>query len=107
MGSGAAGHMAGRAGVRRPGGGGAVGQRGRDQCGALRRPPLHLHLRGQDDGSVRVEVSDGLPEGPRLRDPGPQAESGRGLRLLEALAEGWGVVPHGDGKGVWFTVRGG
>jgi hypothetical protein len=30
--------------------------------------------------------------------------SGRGLRLLDALADEWGIADNSDGKIVWFTV---
>lgn len=33
------------------------------------------------------------------------AEGGRGLRLVAALAEDWGVAAAGDGKRVWFSLR--
>lgn len=66
--------------------------------------PLHLTVASADGGCVRVEVQDSMPGAPRLRDAGPDAEGGRGLRLVEALASAWGVVPQGTGKGVWFEV---
>ncbi len=64
-------------------------------------PPLHVSL-GCDGNSVRVTVADGTPDGPRLKDPGPEAESGRGMILVEALATRWGVEAYDVGKGVWF-----
>lgn len=56
---------------------------------------------------VRVSVGDRSPVLPRRRAVGPDATSGRGLRLVDALAEDWGV-DHvlGDGKAVWFLLRG-
>jgi hypothetical protein len=53
---------------------------------------------------VRVEVTDGLDRHPALRDEGnPYAEGGRGLLLLDAMADKWGVTPVvGGGKTVWF-----
>lgn len=55
-----------------------------------------------------------LPQGrgPRLhRPPAPpphprphEATSGRGLLLVEALADDWGVSRHGVGKAVWFEL---
>ncbi|WP_307825202.1 ATP-binding protein [Streptomyces sp. M2CJ-2] len=55
-------------------------------------------------GGVRVEVSDRCP---RLPVPGAGdtlAEGGRGLLLVEAVTDRWGVTPHpaGGGKTVWF-----
>lgn len=39
-------------------------------------------------------------------DPGEQASSGRGLMLVEALADSWGVEPRGSGKRMWFELSG-
>ncbi|MFD7435312.1 ATP-binding protein [Streptomyces sp. NPDC059861] len=53
---------------------------------------------------VRVEVSDGSPQllAPALT-LAPDAENGRGLVLLDAVADKWGVEPGADGgKTVWF-----
>lgn len=45
--------------------------------------------------TLRIEVTDTrddeLPAPPRL--PSPEAESGRGLLLVDALADRWGVTP--------------
>lgn len=53
---------------------------------------------------VRVEVTDGrhdLPLVPSM--PNPETESGRGLTLLDAVVDKWGVAPGaGGGKTVWF-----
>lgn len=56
---------------------------------------------------VRVEVSDGSP---RLPVPAvsvsPDSENGRGLMLLDALADKWGAEPRADGgKTVWFECE--
>ncbi len=39
------------------------------------------------------------------RDAGPEDTSGRGLMLVEALAERWGVTPMPWGKRVWAQLR--
>ncbi|MBO0512658.1 ATP-binding protein [Streptomyces beijiangensis] len=60
----------------------------------------------QGDG-VRVEVTDTCPQLPRpVRRPG-LAESGRGLLLVDAVTDDWGVEPRPDGSGktVWFACR--
>ncbi|PJF01611.1 phosphatase [Streptomyces carminius] len=54
---------------------------------------------------LRVEVTDSSEELPHRRDPGELAARGRGLLLLEMLAESWGVVPVGRGKTIWFELR--
>ncbi|SEM42351.1 ATP-binding SpoIIE family protein phosphatase [Streptacidiphilus jiangxiensis] len=54
---------------------------------------------------LRIEVSDGSDELPHRRSPGEMASSGRGLVLLDLLAERWGVRPSGEGKVVWFEMN--
>lgn len=60
------------------------------------------------DGDCFIEVSDESSMGPELRGTGTwEDENGRGLRLLDALAEAWGVWQRGrHGKTVWALVRG-
>ncbi|MBC9717192.1 ATP-binding protein [Streptomyces sp. TRM66268-LWL] len=60
------------------------------------------------DGSCLIEVSDESPAEPvlHLTDEGPYAEHGRGMRLVDAVAETWGVWQRGrHGKTVWALVR--
>lgn len=56
---------------------------------------------------VLVRVADEAPGFPTPHDPPPDAPHGRGLRIVESLAESWGVeVQRGrPGKTVWFTAR--
>lgn len=56
-------------------------------------------------GVLRVEVSDGSHELPRPRRVGPDAEGGRGLALVDALASDWGTTTTDNGKIVWFELR--
>ncbi|MGM0347287.1 ATP-binding protein [Streptomyces sp. Adlamb9] len=64
---------------------------------------FHLRLAGGED-VVRLEVSDTRGEQlPERRVP--SGESGRGLILVEALADKWGVAPRQPGKTVWAEVR--
>ncbi|MFB7242399.1 phosphatase [Streptomyces populi] len=51
---------------------------------------------------MRVEVADGSDDLPHRRHPGELASSGRGLVLVEMLADAWGVDPRGEGKSIWF-----
>jgi anti-sigma regulatory factor (Ser/Thr protein kinase) len=55
---------------------------------------------------MHIEVIDEVAGWPRVRAVSPDDPSGRGLQLVAALAESWGVsrVP-GGGKLVWATVR--
>lgn len=59
------------------------------------------------EAGVRVEVADGAPELPRVTADLPlEGESGRGLLLLDAVADKWGVGGRpGEGKTVWFECR--
>ncbi|MFC7220612.1 SpoIIE family protein phosphatase [Streptomyces polyrhachis] len=50
---------------------------------------------------VRIEVADASSAMPRRREPGESGVSGRGLLLVDRLADVWGVEPRGDGKVVW------
>ncbi len=58
---------------------------------------------GAEDGLLRVEVHDSGDGEPRLPEPGGAAdeESGRGLLLVSALADKWGVGERVPGKIVW------
>ncbi|RKS79109.1 anti-sigma regulatory factor (Ser/Thr protein kinase) [Actinomadura pelletieri DSM 43383] len=43
---------------------------------------------------------------PRKQSPAPDAECGRGLELVEAFCEQWGITAlPGDAVKVWFKVR--
>ncbi|EST26181.1 ATP-binding SpoIIE family protein phosphatase [Streptomyces niveus] len=53
---------------------------------------------------LRVEVADASDELPHKRRPGELASSGRGLVLMEMLADAWGVDPRGEGKSIWFEI---
>ncbi|MDW4908383.1 ATP-binding protein [Streptomyces sp. ADMS] len=57
---------------------------------------------------LRVEVRDFVGRRPRLRAPSTgDGTHGRGLVLVESLADAWGVRSHGVGKAVWFELNGG
>ncbi|MGW9496432.1 ATP-binding protein [Streptomyces prasinus] len=69
---------------------------------------FHLSLTEAEDGTLCVEVTDTRTErrsvaGTPAPAPAPDGESGRGLLLVDALADDWGVLPHptGPGKTVW------
>lgn len=55
------------------------------------------------NGTVRVEVSDSSRELPVLREPDNDAldDHGRGLFMVRALSDRWGVEHRDDGKTVW------
>ncbi|WP_343286240.1 ATP-binding protein [Streptomyces sp. AM 4-1-1] len=54
---------------------------------------------------VRIEVHDASPVLPEEREAGPEACDGRGLALVEALADKWGYGDRsGPGKVVWAEL---
>ncbi|MFE0525233.1 ATP-binding protein [Streptomyces sp. NPDC058954] len=54
---------------------------------------------------LRVEVRDFVARRPRLRVPvADDGTHGRGLVLVQSLADAWGVRAHGVGKAVWFEL---
>jgi anti-sigma regulatory factor (Ser/Thr protein kinase) len=57
-----------------------------------------------EDDVVRVEIRDRSSEVPTPGSLVSQRESGRGLALVEALSDAWGIEPHDDGKSVWFEL---
>jgi hypothetical protein len=56
------------------------------------------------DAVVRIAVHDTSPTVPMPKKAGPDAASGRGMRLVEAIAERWGSHGHRDGKTVWADL---
>ncbi|MGO9821470.1 MAG: ATP-binding protein [Solirubrobacteraceae bacterium] len=55
--------------------------------------------------AVRIEVTDRGGGNPRMQSPGPDEPTGRGLRIVNELADAWGVqLSAKDGKTVWFKV---
>ncbi|MER5634518.1 ATP-binding protein [Streptomyces nitrosporeus] len=64
-----------------------------------------VHLRGDGD-VLSVQVHDSGDGVPAVRVP--EGEHGRGLLLVEALADRWGVGERSPGKIVWceFTRKG-
>ena len=58
-----------------------------------------------DDGTLRVEVGDTSGTLPVVGPFTPDATSGRGMYIVDSVADAWGVdqVPD-DGKVVWFAM---
>ncbi|WP_240771487.1 ATP-binding protein [Nocardioides sp. GY 10113] len=73
-------------------------------------PDVRLTVTAHPD-ALDVGVRDGSSVLPRV-SPGPasaDAAHGRGLRIVQRLAQNWGVAPSasGNGKTVWFRLEAG
>jgi anti-sigma regulatory factor (Ser/Thr protein kinase) len=66
---------------------------------ALRR---HAEPGGQP--GITCEVTDGSRATPRRTEPGPDSERGRGLAIVDALAQSSGMRATRAGKTSWFTL---
>ena len=53
---------------------------------------------------LRIEVSDLSSDEPIMRDAEPSGAGGWGLRLVDALATGWGLEISPNGKTVWCDI---
>ncbi|MFJ4677436.1 MULTISPECIES: ATP-binding protein [unclassified Kitasatospora] len=67
----------------------------------------HLHARSDanlvltwDGSCLYVSVHDDSPRMPRPREAGSDATSGRGMALVDSLADDWQARPDGRGKTV-------
>ncbi|MFJ8822639.1 ATP-binding protein [Streptomyces sp. NPDC102467] len=75
---------------------------------------VHRHAEPDKRCTVEIElrrdlltlsVYDHDPRLPVVRDADSFSTCGRGLAMVAAVSESWGVRPHGDGgKVVWFTL---
>lgn len=66
-------------------------------------PPLVVAAECDGD-ALRVLVRDGSTTSPEPRNADADAESGRGLALVQSLSQEWGVQTDAEGKHVWFIV---
>ena len=53
---------------------------------------------------LRISVADGSALRPVVREFEAAAPRGRGMRLVEGIADRWGVEDGTDGKRVWFEL---
>jgi anti-sigma regulatory factor (Ser/Thr protein kinase) len=73
-------------------------------------PPVEVAVfcRGADAMEVRVRDT-GTRRGPAAipdpEPPGEDAESGRGLMIVDLLSDAWGAVDEPDGTTVWFRLH--
>lgn len=71
----------------------------------------HLYAGGElslglaiDPDRVRIDVRDGSDTLPAPRRPPGHATGGRGLLLVDAMADGCGVTTRPTGKSIWFEL---
>jgi anti-sigma regulatory factor (Ser/Thr protein kinase) len=71
------------------------------------------HVRGEDDLTLELSVSDtwlriGVVDGssirPVVQELSHERPRGRGMRMVEAIADRWGAEDHNGGKRVWFDM---
>jgi two-component sensor histidine kinase len=60
--------------------------------------------RGNDVVAVRITDGGAANQVPSLRSVGAEAVDGRGLRIVVALAQRWGVDRDGLGQSVWAEL---
>ena len=70
------------------------------------RDPLSVRLVLGPD-AVRAEVADANPVSPSFSMLDQTAVTGRGLLLISAVSDRWGVEPSPTGKVVWFELLAG
>jgi len=58
------------------------------------------------DGDIVLRVTDVSPALPVRQPPSKDAAGGRGLILVETLADRWGIDTAGAGKSVWVAFAG-
>ena len=67
--------------------------------------PFTVAVGHEKGGALIVEVHDDDPTLPVMVPAGPESPRGRGLVLVDAFSQDWGVeMTHEDGKRVWFRL---
>ena len=68
------------------------------------RPPVRVDL-WRAGNAVRIAVSDEAPGRVEKQSPSPESIGGRGLAIVETVAQAWGVYQERpDRKTVWAEV---
>ena len=68
-------------------------------------PPLEVRVKALGAAGVRIEVFDAARDRLPSRDDSPlDADNGRGLEIIAALASRWGTESASSGKLVWVEL---
>jgi anti-sigma regulatory factor (Ser/Thr protein kinase) len=70
------------------------------------RTDMVLNVKRSGLDGATISVRDGSTHPPRRRSHSSEATTGRGLTLLDQLAQNWSVESRPDGKTLTFTVGG-
>jgi hypothetical protein len=65
---------------------------------------FEVALSRDGEKAIEIEVSDASPHHPVVKSFDPDATSGRGLLLVEALSDAWEVRDREFGKTLWARV---
>jgi anti-sigma regulatory factor (Ser/Thr protein kinase) len=65
--------------------------------------PVHVTA-AVADGVLEIGVADHDSHSPHVTHPNSQAETGRGVALVDDIADDWGVVTLKEGKQIWFQL---
>ena len=57
------------------------------------------------DAWLRIAVVDGSAIRPVVQELSHERPRGRGLQMVESIADRWGADDHEGGKRVWFDLR--
>jgi anti-sigma regulatory factor (Ser/Thr protein kinase) len=71
---------------------------------ALLHARTPFRVRVSRNSVIRVEVQDSSSVRPMRREISAAEVSGRGLAIVDQLADRWGVAESVEGKCVWFEV---
>ena len=73
-----------------------------DHVGGEANLTLELQL---SDRWLRIGVVDGSAIRPVVRELSTDRPRGRGMRMIQEIADRWGADDHLGGKRVWFELR--
>jgi anti-sigma regulatory factor (Ser/Thr protein kinase) len=65
---------------------------------------VELHVMRREE-CMRIALVDGSVTRPTIRGLDPNVPAGRGMVLVDAIADGWGTDDHAGGKSVWVDLK--